>query len=150
MHILRANYYCLYCLEFSIIKTDILVGGDSRSTIWSSVDEPFAPNEWNNGQVTFAAKQNKPTIELIFQGDCAPGDSVSLRNLVWTNVQNDEASETIEVIDATGGMITVKVSPPDQSIDTVFYRAYVKEVNSSDASALAYAGILYILVLIQT
>lgn len=147
MHILRADYDLLYCLEFSIINTEMLIGGDSRSMIWSSVDEAFALNEWNSAQVKVAAEQ-KSMIEIIFQGDCAPSDAVSLRNVALTNIQDDAIAGAIEVIDATGGMITIKVSSLDQTEDVLFYRAYVREVNSSDVPAVAYAGILNIFVLI--
>lgn len=127
-------------IEFSLLNMEVMVNGLSRSAIWSSTDEEFAPNEWNFAQALITANPTS-TIELIFRGDCAPGDAVSLRNPALSNIQNDAMAATAELIKATGGLVVIKISQLASLVDVIFYRVYARKMNGSESPELVYAGI---------
>ncbi|TMW60499.1 hypothetical protein Poli38472_000541 [Pythium oligandrum] len=123
---------------FSHLSADVILNGTDRRAMWTSEGLDVVPFEWQDGHILIALVY--PSLaEVVFYGEPASGDSVSLDAIAIEGSSGSSNEAALQWVSSTGGMIKVRVDSLAQGIEPLFYRVYAKALGTT-TSKLVYGG----------
>ncbi|KAL4170018.1 hypothetical protein KRP22_010927 [Phytophthora ramorum] len=125
--------------DFSSISTDVILNSSETRRVWSSESAAINPSEWNIAvaPITLAYAS---TAEIIFRGVVAVEDGLYLKTIALRDYTQESTVGVVEYIRATGGMIYLEINTAESIPEPVWYRVYVKTLNSNESPALRFTG----------
>ncbi|KAL4096057.1 hypothetical protein PRIC1_009422 [Phytophthora ramorum] len=125
--------------DFSSISTDVILNSSETRRVWSSESAAINPSEWNIAvaPITLAYAS---TAEIIFRGVVAVEDVLYLKTIALRDYTQESTVGVVEYIRATGGMIYLEINTAESIPEPVWYRVYVKTLNSNESPALRFTG----------
>ncbi|KAL4152231.1 hypothetical protein PRNP1_009165 [Phytophthora ramorum] len=125
--------------DFSSISTDVILNSSETRRVWSSESAAINPSGWNIAvaPITLAYAS---TAEIIFRGVVAVEDVLYLKTISLRDYTQESTVGVVEYIRATGGMIYFEVNTAESIPEPVWYRVYVKTLNSNESPALRFTG----------